>query len=224
MKYSAIATVSIFFISAFLFTCCDSDKYLGYNYSAEKLDNRVIVAGQVRDFFTGQPVANTTVNFGGVITSTLADGSYQLVYLLQADEGFGRAVPVIFSRDKYFPLQSSLVIYPQDNSLDARLVYAAPIIRSSTFQDSVCTATVFDYQGVTDIDSVFAMVTYVDVDSGYTVPRTFPMPLQSQLDDNTGVFQTVVKDSLDAGRLDRHRYRIFAIDKSNFTDARFFFF
>ncbi len=224
MKYKVIAIISILFILVFLFTCCDSDKYLGYNYSAEELDNRVTITGQVRDFFTALPVTNATVNFGGVVTSTLADGSYQLVYLLQADEGFGRAVPVTITRDKYFPLQSSLVIYPLDNTLDARLVYAAPIIRSSTFQDSVCTATVFDYQGVADIDSVFATVTYVDVDSGYTVPRTFPMPLQRQLDDNTGVFQTVVKDSLDAGRLDRHRYSIFAIDKANFTDSRFFFF
>lgn len=224
MKHRYIAILSSFFIYAFLLTRCDSDKYLGYNYSAEKLDNRVTVAGQVQDFFTGLPVANATVNFGGILTFTLADGSYRLEYPLQADESFGRAVPVTFSRDKYFPLQNSLVIYPVDNTLDARLVYAAPIIRSSTFQDSVCTATVFDYQGVADIDSVLAMFTYVDVDSGYTIPRTFPMQLLSQPDDNTGIFQTIVKDSLDIGTLDRYRYSIFAIDKSNFTDTRFFFF
>ncbi len=216
--------IAVSALAGVLLVCCDSDKYLGYNYSAEELDNRVTVTGQVRDFFTGLPVANATVNFGGVVTSTLGDGSYRLVYILQADESFGRAVTVTFTRDKYFPLQSSLVIYPLDNSLEARLIYAAPIIRSSSFQDSVCTATVFDYQGVADIDSVFATVTYVDVDSGYTVPRTFPMQLLRQLDDNTGVFQAIVKDSLDAGRLDRHRYSIFVIDKSNFTDSRFFFF
>lgn len=224
MNDKTIARVAFLFFSAFIFTRCESDKYLGYNYSAEKLDNRVTVTGQVQDFFTGLPVANATVNFGGVITSTLADGSYRLIYPLQADESFGRAVPATFRRDKYFPLQSSLVIYPLDNILDVRLIYAAPIIRSSTFQDSICTATVFDYQGAGDIDSVFASFTYVDTDSDYTFIHTYPMQLLNLIDDNTGLFHAVVKDSLNNGQLDRHRYGIFAIDKSNYSDSRFFFF
>lgn len=225
MKYRFIINIIVSLCCAALLMRCDTEKYLGYSYNADLPDNSVTISGKVVNTFTDQLVEGAIVDVNGQTTGTNYYGEYSFTYVVAIDEGYSRPIPVTVTKENYFPLHTSLVIYPtDDNVLDARLVYAAPIIQQSTYVDSICSAEVFDYQGVNDIDSVFTINAYIDADSGYAFLDTLPMPRTNILDANTGLFQVVVPDCVGTGQLAGSvRYQILAIDKSNFRDIRMFF-
>jgi hypothetical protein len=221
-KFTAASMLAV--CCSVLLLQCDTDKYFGYSYNADLPDNEVTISGKVINTFTEQMVSGAIVNINGQTTETDFQGEYLFTYTVAEDEGYSRPIPVIISKENYFPLHTSLIIYPtDDNILDARLIYAAPIIQESTFIDSICSAQIFDYQGVNDIDSVFTIHAYIDSDSGYAFLDTLPMPLVNILDANTGLFQTVVPDCVGTGQLAvTARYQILAIDKSGYRDIRMF--
>lgn len=225
MKYKVTIHIILSLCCGALLIQCDTEKYFGYSYNADLPDNSVIISGKVLNTFTDQLVAGAIVDVNGQTTETNFQGEFSFIYIVAVDEGFSRPIPVTVIKEKYFPLHTSLIIYPtDDNVLNARLIYAAPIIQQSTFMNSVCSAEVFDYQGVDDIESVFTINAYLDADSGYAFLDTLPMPRVSVIDANTGLFQAVVPDCVGTGQLaGSTRYQILAIDKSNYSDVRMFF-
>ena len=221
MRYRLAITLLSILLPVFLLLRC-SEKYVGFNYNAELPDQGVLISGKVVNTFTDEPVASAIVDINGQITSTNPYGEYTFTYTVASDEGFSRPIPVTITKANYFPLHTSLIIYPLDNTLDARLVYAAPVIQNSAIVDSFCNAEVFDYQGVSDINSVFTINAYLNSDSGFYFFDTLAMPFIQEIDANTGLYQVAVPDSISNGQLARSTYRILAIDKSNYQDIRMF--
>lgn len=224
MKYKFTIYVIVSLCCGALLIQCNSDKYLGYSYDAQLPNNEALISGRVVDFFTNLPVSGAIIEINGQQATTNSAGTYQMAYQVAQDEGFSRAISVTITHENYFPFHTSLVIYPLDNHLDAQLVYAAPIILESSCIDSVCSVQVFDYQGVSDIDSVFTINLYYDSDSNYTFQDTLPMFLLNTIDDNTGMFQTTVPDCVATGKIITARYWILAIDKSDYRDLKMFYY
>lgn len=202
---------------------CDTDKFLGYDYQAERVDNATTINGAVRNIFTGAPVARVRVDIGGQIAFTNNRGQFGMIYQSGEDEALSRPIPVRLSAMNYFDFDTVLVIYPRDNRLDARMVYAAPIIQSASLVDSICTARIMDYQGVEDIDSVISVGFYFldETDSVFSHPVV--MEQIDTIDDFAALYRSIIPDSLNGAALIRPRYNIIAVDKSGFRDEIAFF-
>ncbi len=219
-----LCEIVAFFALAVFTSRCDSDKFTGFNYNADKIENTTEITGKISNLFTGQPVARAVIEAQGRNTTTSPQGEYRITYILGDDDLFLREAPVRISAQNYLVLDTALVVFPTDNELNARLEYGAPIIQSGSVVDSITTAQVFDYQGAADIDSVFTIAFYIDDSTRQLLPERLRMRRVRSLDDLTAEFQGVVPDSLNTGKLSRTSYQILAKDKTGFTDLQIFSF
>jgi hypothetical protein len=202
---------------------CDTDRFLGYNYEAESLVESAPISGRVTNIFTSAPVTSATIKIGSYETLTDINGGYLLVYSLGTDEERDRPIPVTVSAPNYFSKSLETIIYPQALELNFSLEYAAPIIESAviTPRDILtvnCDATVFDYQGVDDIDSVIAVFTYFDSLKARTEIPVDMTRLQI-LSQNRAAYQCTARyvNRL-YGDLNTKGFQIIAKDKSGFVD------
>ena len=85
-KYILILTVIIF-------SNCDPDTYIGYDHSAQELNETTQISGYVTSFFTGDPVYDTRLRFGTQETLTNVDGFYSIKYVLSDDEARNKPTP-----------------------------------------------------------------------------------------------------------------------------------
>ena len=203
---------------------CDTDKFTGFNYKADQIENTTTITGKITNLFTGAPVARALIEIQGRNATTSSQGEYQFTYVLGDDDLFLRAASIRISAQNYIMLDTALVVFPTSNVLDARLEYGAPIIQSSSAIDSITTTQVFDYQGAADIDSVFTIAFYIDDSTRQLFPQHLVMQKTRLVDDRTAEFQGIVPDSLIFGKLSRTSYQIMAKDKMGFVDLRIFSF
>jgi len=217
-----LCEIVAFFALAVLTSRCDSDKFTGFNYNADKIENTTTITGTITNIFTDQPVARAVIEAQGRNATTSSQGEYQITYVLGDDDLFLRGAPVRISAQNYIVLDTTLIVFPTDNVLNARLEYGAPIIQSGSVVDSITTAQVFDYQGAADIDSVFTIAFYIDDSTRQLFPTHLLMQRTRFVDDLTAEFQGIVPDSLTVGKLSRTSYRILAKDKMEFTDLEIF--
>jgi hypothetical protein len=224
MKISQRVICLLALMGALLLWRCNSDRLTGYNYRASALPDSATVSGQVTHLFTGQPVHRASIVIQERIVESDRNGQYFLDYQIAEDDRLNRPAAVRISAPQFFSLDTSLIVFPGNNRLDVRLEYAAPIIQNSSAADTFITAQVFDYQGIGDVDSVFAVGTYWDDSLRVLSDVPFPLALAQIIDDNAAVFQGLLADSLGDAALLRTHYRIRAVDKSGFVGTRGFTF
>ena len=222
--------IMIRFILIFLFILavggCDLDKYTGYSYEGESLIETARVSGKVTNVFTGTPILRATLTFGNLTTYTDGDGNYLLVYPLATDDERDRPISVLVSRPDYFPIETEIVVYPDRNIHDFALIYAAPIIESSTLElipqfQAVCYATILDYQGVDDIEKVEGTFTYES--EGVKTVIQVPLNEDIRYSGNRARFRANLELTLQLyGTLVTKAYQITVLDKSGFSDTRDF--
>ncbi|MCB9066853.1 MAG: hypothetical protein H6629_03435 [Calditrichae bacterium] len=212
----------LLFSAIFLLWRCDADRLTGFNYQAEQVPNDAIVTGQISNVFTGEPIHRATIQMQGRVISTTRDGRYTIPYEIGEDDRLSRPATVRISARQYFTLDTQLVVFPENNTLNAKLVYGAPIILSSSIADSIVVAEIFDYQGAANIDSVFAIGTYWDDSLRVLSNVAFLMNRIDILDDFSALFQTHFPDTVDSSGLLRTNYSIRATDKDDFTETRIF--
>jgi len=207
--------ILIFFLS------CDSDRFLGFKYSADKLPTTAPVRGRVINKFTDDPVAEARVQIGSQVTFTDTTGQFFLNYFLQPDDQRNKPVPIRISATNYFTYNTSLVIYPTNNFLEAKLEYAAPIVEAAIQKNSICQAIILDYQGIQTLDSVSVTFHFW---YNRVKENTVQFPLQlKRIVGNRGYYEVRFDTFIfEYGYLKKDNFLIYVRDKDGFeTRVRF---
>lgn len=218
--------LKIIFLEVVLLTAigCDLDKYIGYDYKAESIIATVQISGTVNNIFTGLPVKNALVRFGEEETYSFLDGSYLIVYPLGTDEERNKSILVTVTAENYYVDSSQTIIYPEDKEYNFQLVYAAPIIESSsltaTSDSAICHTIIFDYQGISDI--AFATTTFSYLKWPNTATRA--MQLDTLLTENRGVYRSsIALFDNEIGGINTTIHKITVFDKEGFSDSETFY-
>lgn len=211
-------------LMALLIVACDSERFVSYKYEADRVNQQTEITGTISHFFTNGPVAGVVLDFEGQRTATNFAGQYRLNYIMDSDEGLDRPVNVRLRANNFFDLDTVFVVYPLDNTFNAKMVYGAPIIQNATFLDTIVNVEVFDYQGIGDIDSVIAETYYFNDSTDSIFAKFYQMELTQQVSENAGVYRTAVADSIGLFGLLKPRYNIIAVDKFGFKVTKYFFF
>jgi hypothetical protein len=201
---------------------CDSERFTGVNYRAEPIPSEAVIRGQITNVFTGQPIHRAQVTVQERIVETTRDGRFEVPYEIEAEDRLNRPANVQIIAAQYFRLDTSLVIFPGENVLNAALVYAAPIITASSVTDSIVTAEVFDYQGQENLQTVIAVGKYWSDTLRVLSEHPFEMQKIEIIDFNSAKFQTFFPDTVDSSGLLRTTYTIRAVDKDGFQSSRIF--
>jgi len=235
MTYKLVsATIGLFMF--LLFGGCDAEKFVGYNYDAEQLAKSADITGQITNIFTNEPVVEANVNVVGQTATTNQAGEYFLDYIFRGDEELDKMIPVTISAEKYYAIDTTIIIYPSNNQLNIKLVYGAPLILESERTDTtecciIIRAVIFDYQGISDIDSVFAHVWYYwdnGINDNVDEVRTL-MSRTATIDEYSAEFrceipiQTVIQDGI-GSLIPAGRHKIVVNDKSGFNETTYFFY
>ncbi|MGH1366782.1 MAG: hypothetical protein ACRBF0_24705 [Calditrichia bacterium] len=181
-----------------LFLSCDTNRFVGYQYDAEPLQTFAQIEGKVLNIFDeSETVSQARLSFEGQTTSSDFSGNYSINYVLPSDALRDRPISLRITQDRYFPLDTTLVIRGDVNDISWRMTYGAPRVKSSVKTIPVFTAVVFDYQGINSLSSVQAIVTYRDgVVERRNHDTPFLMTRTSQIDANTAVYEVSVPDSI----------------------------
>jgi len=207
----------------FLVLGCDSDKYLGYNYDAERLANTASFSGKITNKFTGLPVSSATISINDdQMGFTDIIGNYQLTYVLSEDAVFGKRVPFSVTATKFFTFDTTIKVFPGSIELDFPLEYAAPMIESTVLvfveNEPVCQAIVSDYQGADDMVSAIARFNYID--SNDLIATRLNMALDNI---KTPAAMTIYYQGKPPGSIDGYAlsgaYTLTVTDKSGFFDV-----
>lgn len=197
---------------------CDAGKFTGFNYDADRVADSARVSGTVSNLFTRQPVAQALVNIGELQTATDSLGRYNLDFPLSGDVNRNKQISVHVTKDKFYPFDTEIIIFPLNNLLNVDLRYGAPIPRRAVLLDTICQAIIFDYQGIADVDSVTALLRYVlpRVFGGFVA---FPMQQVAVIGDSVGYYQVTAPPFIRGkGNLMTDTYFIRAVDKEGFKD------
>ena len=207
------------FIIVFLMLAisCDSEKFLGYDYQADALAKTAQIKGRLIDRATEEPAEEVFISFDGQDAQTFVDGDFQLEYYLGTDEELGKFIPISITSEKYFPLDTTMMIFPGENEFNAELTFGAPEPLGTWEVENERFRTVIrDYQGVDDIDQVYWIAVYwvypTGDQEGYRQPDTVAMERTAILDDYRAEYRVsapVYSDRL----IIRRGWNILAIDK-----------
>lgn len=242
-KYHILCVLTGIVTLLALLSGCDADKFFSYNYDAAEVSEVVDIRGQLNNIFTNLPVKDATVSFGGQATLSDSSGGYLLKYFLGLDEQYNQDIPVRITHPKYQTFDTSMVIFPSGNILNARLVYAAPIILAGQIQSDItcpdpenifsCTVTawsvVFDYQGESDIDSVFIDGRYLDDVNHKVLSHRTQIYYAGAIDGRTARFEGQIPLYIPTsggsgeaiGVLINNLFFVRAVDKSGFRESFF---
>ena len=222
MLFNKAIAVLLLLVTASLFWQCNSDRFTGVNYRAEKIPSKSLIRGKITNIFTGQPIHRAQVIVQEQVVETTRDGVFEVSYEIGTDDRLNRPASVQIIAAQYFRLDTALVVFPGVNILNAALVYAAPIITTSTVTDSIVTAEVFDYQGEENLQSVTAIGSYWSDTLRVLSKHPFEMQKIETINFNTAKFQTFFPDTVDSSGLLRTTYTIRAVDKDGFQSSRIF--
>ncbi len=214
------------FISLIFFLLLIScEKYTGFDFTGDVPAETAKIYGLVKNTFTNEPVAKARVTFGNYTTYTDKLGNYSIFYPIQTSEQRDQPIPVTVEAINFYPYQAAVILYPNSNELNVALEYGAPIIRQNAFvsytfhQDPiyVCQALVIDYQGITDIDSVWATFYFESISSDIKTVNV-KMDRISDVSDTEAYYQCIISVTLGDWDL-RAGYDITAIDREGFSNS-----
>lgn len=199
-------------------TGCDSEKFLNFNYEAERLSKRARVSGVITNKFTGFGVAFARVQIDDQETMSDSAGGYQMEYILSADADQGREIPLRIEAENYHILEMRRVFYPEETRLDVELEYGAPIVEAAVMVNArICQALVFDYQGMDNIATVTVRLHYRDDSNNIVQTRDVIMSYRGEEAPGLGRFQADVP--ADYPRRDGDFIIVTALDKDGFSDT-----
>ena len=213
----------VFYLLILLFyLSCDTDRFLGYDIDAQDLLETTIISGEVINFYDGMPVYKAIVKIGILETLTDYNGNFQITYILSDDENRNKPIPISIAKENYFPFEDSTLIVPSSINLNFNLRYAAPIIRgiarrthpTNQFQ-VVCQTIIRDYQGITNIDSVIAVLPYLNA-LGQVNLLISEMKFMGAVSDIEAYYQV----NIEASNLNPY-FWILAKDKDSYSDSLF---
>jgi hypothetical protein len=194
MKIIYWALASLYLLS-FTLNC---EKFTGYDYGTEQINDTARIYGIVRNINNGNPIYNARVIIGSSSTQTNENGEYRIEWSLGKDEERDKPVTFTYLAGDYLPDSISVILYPGENRLnDINLVYASPIIEKGALVDTIgdgenyiCQVLVFDYQGNRDIDTIFAGFVYQDSVTNNPRMDTVGLSRVFNLSENSAYFQT----------------------------------
>lgn len=187
-------------LAAILVAGCDVDRFTGFKYEAEPLESFARVTGKVVNVFNeAEAVSQARVSLEGQTDSTDFSGNYVINYVLSSDAQRDRPISLRISQDRYFDLDTTLVIRGGEISVNWKMVYAAPRVLSSERLLPTFRAEILDYQGINTISSVQAIVTYRDFTERQNYDTPYLMTRVQQIDANTAIYETVVPPSINVG-------------------------
>lgn len=205
---------------AILTTGCDLQKHWGYNYESDPTPESAKIYGRVTDKLTSQPIRDAVILIQNKMTVTDENGNFRLYYHYTEEED--RNVPVSFkiTRQDYFPIDSSIVIFPI-NEINISLTYASPIIQEICLVDSIyiCQAIIYDYQGFDNIVSVVANLKYKlpeDIKPSLYLSRHMTRVMTDSL--NTSYYQLIAPDYFDDYGDIINDYEIYAENSMKYSD------
>jgi len=183
-------------LSAALIWGCDTDRFTGFKYEADPLQTFARVEGKVVNIFDeAEPVAQATLFFEGQVDSTDFSGNYAIDFVLSSDALQDRPISLRISQDRYFDLDTMIVIRGDVSNINWRMTYGAPRVLSSIRTLPTFRAEILDYQGINSISSVQAIVTYRDFTDRLNYDTPFPMTRIQQVDANRAIYEVAVPDS-----------------------------
>ena len=190
-----------------LFSTCFQacEKFTGFDYESESIGTHSIIHGRIQNIFDQTSVENAEISIGVMTIYTDNAGNYSVDYIIGVDEERNKPLDFILRAENYYPLDTSIVIFPPEMQFNLQLVYAAPIIEKAwtgivpvivpisqeTFIYPVTQIMVTDYQGITTLDSI--MTTFYYAQMGAAEFRKFPMIMRqdSILTETTAYYEAI---------------------------------
>ncbi len=211
-----------------LFIGCDSDRYLSYNFTVDSPAKVTKISGVIKHLYTGEGVKNAQITFDTQFVESANNGEFLLNFILSGDEQFDKTYPVRITAEGYYPLDTTIVIYPNENVASYVLDYGAPVVLSAELTaQNLAFATVRDYQGISTIDTVTVLGYFIDTvpGSNRTVWLEYPMVRTQILDERTAIYEGFIQYDNDLpGSLVYSRMRVFARDNEGFEKDQVFLF
>jgi hypothetical protein len=170
--YMRKLVIIILALTVQLFTACE--KFTSYDYESEKIGSRSVIHGQVKNIFNFESVSGASIKIGVLDTRTDENGRYSVEYILGVDEERNKPLEIRVDAQNYYPIDTSLILFPPDMQFDLKMVYAAPMIKSAwsgvvpvlisispdPFLTPVTQIQLNDYQGIATVDSVISIFYY----------------------------------------------------------------
>lgn len=211
--------VSVLFCSVITTVGCDLNEFTGYKHDADPIPDSALLFGTIRNKFTLDPVNKATLIIGTQSTLSDTNGEYFFYYHLDQDEERNKPVPIGVFAHNFLPLDSAIVIFPQ-NEFNSNLEYATPIIKRMVLLNGVCQAEIFDYQGAEDIAEVYGKFYYrrpgernISLTTRILMNKVFTEP------PNVAYFQTLVDVTLPLYGLLIPNFMIIAKDSLAYADS-----
>lgn len=206
-------------ISVLIINSCDLDKLTGYKHDADPIPDSAILFGTIRNKFNLEPVKNAAVVVGSQTAFSDTNGQYSFYYRLDQDEERNKPVPIGITAHNYLPLDSAIVIFPQ-NEFNKKLEYAPPIIKRMVLLNGVCQAEIFDYQGAEDIMEVYGKFNYRRAGERHNSLTTRIQLIRAFIDPpNTAYFETNVDVTLPSYGSLISSFMIIAKDSLAYADS-----
>jgi len=211
--------VSALFCSVMITNSCDMDKLTGYKHDADPIADSALLFGTIRNKFSLDPVNKATLIIGTQTTLSDTNGEYSFYYHLDQDEERNKPVSIGIVAHNYLPLDSAIVIFPQ-NEFNSNLEYATPIIKRMVLLNGICQAEIFDYQGAEDITEVYGKFYYMR-----PYERHISLTIRIRMDKiftdppNVAYFQTLVDVTLPLYGSLLPNFMIIAKDSLAYTDS-----
>lgn len=221
MNHTFFYKITISIIIFILFISCDIEKFIGSNYTASPIPTTAKIYGTVYNNFDNLPVYGAQVMINSQVTFSDSSGNYFLNYYIGPDENRNKPVPICVIAKNYMEYNSTSIIYPE-NRINLYIDYGAPIIQKVTRVGTVCQSIIFDYQGFSNIDSVFAHIYFSPPNALHPITEmVFPMKSKESDLANTGYFQCYVPNEIDypVYSIPNLLYKVKVHDKSGFTDT-----
>lgn len=219
---------TIYLLAIFLIPGCDSDRFFGYEYSAQKPATITKISGLIRHLYTGEGVDNAQISVDTQSVKTNSDGTFDLNFILGVNEQFNKTYSVKIRAEGYYPLDTTIVIFPNENNVNYILDYGSPVVLFAELLPPFhTTATVLDYQGIATVDTVNVLAYFVDSvpNSNRTIWREYPMVKTQTIDELTAVYEGFLDYDTDLpGMLGHSRLRIYARDNEGFVKDQLFLF
>lgn len=178
---------------------------------------------------------NAEISIGVLKTTTDDAGNYSVDYIIGVDEERNKPLDFMLRAENYYPLDTSIVIFPPEMQFNLQLVYAAPIIEKAwtgivpviapisreIFIYPVTQIMVTDHQGIATLDSI--MTTFYYAQMGAEEFRTFPMIMRqdSILTENTAYYQAIGPSNISGDFLFYDRSMdIYVSDNEKYSDLK----
>jgi hypothetical protein len=194
--------ITIIVLSTQLFTC---EKFTGYDYESEKIGTRSVIYGQVKNIFDLESISGAYLKIGVLDTRTDENGEYSVEYILGVDEERNKPLDIWVDAENYYPIDTSLILFPPDMQFNLKMVYAAPIIKSAwsgvfpvifpispdPFLTPVTQILLSDYQGIATLDSVITTFYYAKQGDAELRKAFIFMQQDSILSETSALYQAI---------------------------------